>query len=302
MSKRPIYIGVDSGGTKTTGMSFDAEGTFIKAYTTVGANPYDIGLPKSQTIISDCVKQLCPEGTRVEKICIAVAGIGTVTNERLALWADSLGVQQSQLTIVGDAYVAHMGAFAGEDGILVLAGTGAILIARAQERIQRVGGWGHLLGDQGSGYGIALDALRQAVIDSDLERQSTLLKAMKEHYQVTNINELLRCLHNAPKSKIAAFSKRVLDLAARGDNDSCKVLQMHIEVFEQQLKFLQEQGFPPNVSYVGGLFQHDFYMQSFETMLNEIGCYFSPPRLKPVEAAAWVAMNKLELPKAFRMT
>ena len=300
MSTTPIYIGIDSGGTKTVGLGCNEDGETIASYSTVGANPYDVGWDRSYEIFNDCVKQLCPEASQLAKVCISAAGIGSVTAERTATWASTLSLNPSQLYIIGDAYAAHLGAFAGEEGILVLAGTGAIMIARQQDEMIRVGGWGHILGDQGSGYGIALDAIRQSVIDSDLQIDSSLLKAVKSFYNIETITELLDVLHNKPKSTIANFVRTVLDLAQQGDVSSMAILEKHFAVFKQQLSYLKGLSMSSKVSSIGGLFEHSFYLEYFKILLTELELDFQDAIFNPVEAAVQIALNQLDLPRKYQ--
>jgi len=296
MSITPIYIGIDSGGTKTVGVACNQAGKTIASYSTVGANPYDVGWKRSYEIFNNCVEQLTSESTPLVKLCISAAGIGNVNAESILKWSAALDLNPLQLFIIGDAYAAHLGAFAGEEGILVLAGTGAIMIARQQDIMIRVGGWGHIIGDQGSGYGIALDAIRQSVIDSDLYSDSHLLKAVKNFYAIDTIAELLDLLQDTPKATIANFVKEVLDLAQQGDIKSNVIIERHFDVFRQQLKYLKTLSVSPNVSCTGGLFEHVFYQQSFQTLLDELGLEFQKAVFSPVEAAVQLALGNLHLP------
>lgn len=302
MSKTPIYIGIDSGGTKTLGLACNQQGEIVGQYSTVGANPYDVGWERSYEIFNDCVKNLNAESSQLVKLCISAAGIGKVTAESARQWSDALGLKPSQLYIIGDAYAAHLGAFAGDEGTLVLAGTGAIMIARQQDKMIRVGGWGHILGDQGSGYGIALDAIRQSVIDSDLHVDSELLKAVRNFYAVNTVVELLDLLQDKPKSTIAGFVKEVLDLAQKGDAQSVMIIEKHFDVFRQQLSYLKSLSSSSKVSCTGGLFEHAFYRQSFKALLDELNLDFQKAVFTPVEAALQIAMDNLNLPSQYKST
>jgi len=179
------FIAIDSGGTNTRGWVCDKAGNTLKRYLSSGANPKDIGWDKAFAIFKHCILDLL-EGdlSKLECLCITAAGIGDVTKDSSLFWGENLAIESSKIIIVGDAYAAHLGAFAGQDGVMVVAGTGTALVGRKGQQAIRLGGWGHILGDQGSGYAIGLAGIREAVMASDLGQTSALLQAVKKNYNI----------------------------------------------------------------------------------------------------------------------
>jgi N-acetylglucosamine kinase-like BadF-type ATPase len=97
----------------------------------------------------------------VDVICLGLAGFDRPDDRKvLAGWADQ-GQWARQLVMVNDGDLVVAAGTPLGWGVGVIAGTGSIAVGRAQDgRTARAGGWGHLLGDEGSAYGVVLDALR----------------------------------------------------------------------------------------------------------------------------------------------
>ena len=287
------YLAIDSGGTNTRGLACDKNGKLLGHFNGPGANPKDIGWDAAYSIFRDCIHSLLKDDSSLKRICITAAGIGNIAAETPKIWSHPLKIDANKLIIIGDAYAAHLAAFLGADGIMVVAGTGSSLVGRKGRTSLRLGGWGHILGDQGSGYAIGLAGIRQAVIDSDLGSESELLRAIRKHYQIATIQDLLEHIHASPKAAVAGFAKEVLDLAYEGSEASTEIVKNQIQSFRLWFGRFLELDYPPKVSYTGGLFEHSYYLVAFSDLVKEEGLELFPPQLTPLEAAMQVALGKL---------
>ncbi|MEJ9181424.1 BadF/BadG/BcrA/BcrD ATPase family protein, partial [Bacillus thuringiensis] len=159
-------IGVDGGGTKTEAIAFDQNGNEVVRGTSRFGNvliDFDQALLHIMEAINQCQKNLINE--HCVCICLGLAGIsGANTNELTLRLKKKYG---TKIEIFNDAMIAHAAALKGKDGILTIGGTGAICIGKKGEVYQYSGGWGHILGDEGSGYWIALQALKKMTIQFD---------------------------------------------------------------------------------------------------------------------------------------
>jgi N-acetylglucosamine kinase-like BadF-type ATPase len=105
-------------------------------------------------------------------------------------------------------------------GVAVISGTGSIALGRdAQGTLARVGGWGHVLGDEGSGFGIGREALQRAVRAADGRGPATaLLDSILRHWHLPAAESLLELVYPTfDKTSIAALAPLVLALARAGD-------------------------------------------------------------------------------------
>lgn len=119
-----------------------------------------------------------------------------------------------------DAEPALAGALGESEGFLLVAGTGSIAYGRARSgRCEWAGGWGHLLGDEGSGFWIALEGIRRGIRSGEgRERPSRLLEAALSHFRLSGVQDLLPFAYERfDKARIASFAPGVLELATRGD-------------------------------------------------------------------------------------
>jgi N-acetylglucosamine kinase-like BadF-type ATPase len=177
---------------------------------------------------------------------------------------------------------------------MVVAGTGTSLVARQGLKSQRLGGWGHILGDQGSGYAIGLAGLRQAVLDNDLGLKTDLLKAVQNCYKINSNQDLLEYIHASPKAAVAKFAKDVLDLAEQHNALCQDIIFKQIQVFKLLFTRFQDLGYPKSISYTGGLFEHTYYLTAFSDLVKEAGLELQAPRLTALEAVMQIALGNLE--------
>lgn len=115
-------------------------------------------------------------------------------------------------------YAEHQAALAAcglyeDEGVAVVAGTGSSAVAYRGGRHVSAGGWGSLLGDEGSGWDIAVNALRAATRSHDGAgpKSEPLERAVKEHFGVSNLWDLVRLAYRdgVPRARIAALCERL---------------------------------------------------------------------------------------------
>lgn len=257
-----LYIGIDGGGTRTTAVAIDGEGREL-ARLHGGA-----GLVRSTdpTAGAAALADLAERTLRAAgaappavSICCALAGAGR-EKDRLALAA---ALQREAITerirIVTDLDAAFHDAFGNGPGILLIAGTGSIAFGRtARGRTARVGGWGSLLGDEGSGYALGLAALRASLRAYDGRGEPTsLLPTIMRRLLLDSADELIHWAAAATKAEIAALAPTVIDAAAAGDPVArrCRDLAAHelVEHLRTLASTLAPWSEPPLLALAGGL-------------------------------------------------
>jgi N-acetylglucosamine kinase-like BadF-type ATPase len=119
-----------------------------------------------------------------------------------------------------DAEAALVGALGDAEGFLLIAGTGSIAYGRARDGTQvRSGGWGHILGDEGSAYRISLDAVARSLRSLEgRDMPTTLLSEALSFFEVDEPADLIRVFYNDfDKAAIARFARVVCKARDRGD-------------------------------------------------------------------------------------
>ena len=127
-----------------------------------------------------------------------------------------------------DASIALLGALGGADGVVVIAGTGSIAYGLRDEQSTRVGGWGYLLGDEGSAFWISLCALQHVMwsFDGRAGRDQVLSETAYDYFQVPDAAQLIPLVYRTPLDRglIGGFSREVTRLANEGHSLSQETL------------------------------------------------------------------------------
>ncbi len=210
-------IGVDAGGTKTIAVVYNLEGFRLAAFSTGPGNLTAGGDAARENLVAAVAGALAAVPGTCEFIGVGMAGFDPlVTPEAVrTLLEDRFGVPT---LAVDDGQLALCAAHGLGDGIIVIAGTGSIAYGRRDGQLARRGGWGHLLGDRGSGWAIAADGVRQALQDDDDGLpQSDLTKALLATAGLDRLRPLLEMTYRQPKGDLAALAATVAAQAGAGD-------------------------------------------------------------------------------------
>ncbi|MDI6767000.1 MAG: BadF/BadG/BcrA/BcrD ATPase family protein, partial [Bacteroidota bacterium] len=166
---RRYVIGIDGGGTKTNALIVGQDGT---VFAECNAGPtqiqtFGVKLVAASLfdLIRECCKKIDCKPENLQSIIMGIAGAGR-SSDRVDLTDTLLSLSLKKkfplknITVETDAWIALEAAFAGGAGVVVIAGTGSIALYRTEDgKLLRAGGWGNILGDEGSGYAVARDAL-----------------------------------------------------------------------------------------------------------------------------------------------
>jgi glucosamine kinase len=188
-----------------------------------------------------------------------MAGAGR-EDARLALEAALAGAGLAERVGVGtDVEAAFQDAFGDGPGLLLMAGTGSIAWGRAEDgRVARVGGWGWLLGDEGSGYAIGVEAMKRVARSADGRAPVTRLSAaLLERLGLRDPEELIAWSGTAPRAAVAALVPDIHAAAIAGDAAAAEILETAVEALEAHVLTLLGTLGPwrrsPTVALGGGL-------------------------------------------------
>src|SRR6266567_523551 len=181
------------------------------------------------------------------------------------------------------------------DGIVVNAGSGSSVTGRRGDRIERAGGWGHILGDAGGGYFLSIQALRQVLREHDLHHSEMQFTTKILHaLSLNNFDELVRWVQTADKMEIAMLAPVVFETATGGDarmmeiiEEGTRALCEYTEAVASRLHLLA-----PKVALIGGLFYRDsIYTHAYRRKLkkNLPDARVATAERAPELGAAWLA-------------
>lgn len=258
----PLFVGVDGGATRARALVVDARGTVL-ARREGGAA---IVRPEDPTAAAATVAALTRAtlddvypGAIAGVLCCALAGARREIEQgavRAHLEAAQLA---GRILVVTDAEAALHDAFGGSAGILLIGGTGSVAWGRAEDgRTARVGGWGHLLGDEGSAYAVGLAALRSVVRVHDGRAPASRLHArVLEHTGSGAATDLVSWTVHATKAEIAALSRVVAAEAAAGDARAAAIIAEAVAALVELAGALHERLAPwtraAEIAVTGGL-------------------------------------------------
>jgi len=291
-----LVLGVDGGGSKTLLFVADREGSVIHAAIAHGSNPVDNADWRGE--FAQLARGAAPYAGR---IAAGVIGVGSY-RESPTVDAKVSGTLTAlfpfAIDIENDVYLAHDAAFLGEPGVLLLAGTGSMVVARgADGTLHRVGGWGHLFGDEGSAFWIGREALSLATRTLDGRANShTLTAAIVAELvpagsmgTVGILDWAARLSH--PRSSIAALSRVVARCAENGDADALALIKRSADFLAEHVQSgrrvsgLADDG---AWSLLGGLASNHLMRNQLVVRLGPL----TSPKLPPCGGALWRAARK----------
>lgn len=220
-------IGIDGGGTKTDCAIADLSGKIIQQSSGKPSNFLIIGVKETVrnifALIEENIFALEGDFSDVKQIVIGVAGAGREEDAKLLEkgfkdFADEEGIHFKGVKVISDAHIALEGAFPDSAGCILIAGTGSILFGKDEKGvIHRVGGFGRLIGDEGSGYSIGRKALNAVSKSSDGRGEETLIsELLNSKMNSGSANAIINKVYNE-KLDVASVAKIVIEAAEEGD-------------------------------------------------------------------------------------
>jgi len=290
-----IIGGIDAGGTTTKCILMNENGELLAESKAGPANYQVTGLTNVIQEIRKALNLVCKKAgiNEIDILGIGMAGIGCqedirrVKNNLLPL------NQVRNCFITNDGEIAVLGAYAGEPGIVVISGTGSIIYGLKENGVTvRVGGWGPILGDEGSGFWIGLKAL-QAIIKTEEGRciNTSLSNILMNSFNINNLKELVSFVYQdkLPREKIASLAPLVIENMANGDQvakqiieKGCDELILMIKVIAKKLNYQKKE-----IAVTGGLFNNSPFYDLFSYKLKKMSNYKT---IKPLYPAVYGAI------------
>jgi len=242
-------------------------------------------------------------GFELKAVCLGLTGVFIPGKRDAAVHALHEVFSGIPVLVVSDTVTAWAGAHEGKDGVVVIGGTGSVAYGRSGDREVRKGGFGYLLGDEGSGFKTAAAAVSAALHDADGTGPSTSLTAVVARY--FNVDDVRKApgkvySENIPVDRIAALCPMISEEADKGDEEAKRLLTKSGRdlglLAAAALRDLGPKG--KRVSYVGGVFKAgEPLLRPFrERILAEIpDAVIVPPVHNPSIGAgilAWARVRK----------
>ncbi len=256
-----FVLGVDGGATKTLAAVLDLESRAIHLGRGGPSNEDAVGAAAAvQALLVASEEALGRAGITSERLGAGVLAVAGTDTEDLAQNVRS--ARADNWIVVNDVVAAWATATGGGPGVAAIAGTGSNVFGVGPDgRGWRAGGWGHLLGDEGSGYWLGVQSIKAALRDREGSGPATALSdAAPAFFEQPSVEAVAARVYSKPltKGEIAAFGIETAKLAERGDAVARALYERGAnELGEQILAVIRETGlqgdFP--VGLIGSAFK-----------------------------------------------
>jgi glucosamine kinase len=263
-------LGVDGGGTKTSGILAERSGAILARERGEGSNQNVIGIDSAAVNLAALIAGLAKKaGRQVSDIGSAVLGLAgagaekdrEVLTDAIQARLRVMGLPRIPLSIKSDGRIALEGAFNGGPGIVAVAGTGSVVMGKSPDGTTlSIGGWGRVVGDEGSGYSIGLEAIRAVSREIDGRGDSGPLRdAISSRFGLGTRERIIAAVYRE-KFDIPSIAPLVLAAAEAGDHVALGILSRAASEFAPQIvaavRRLGLEG-GTGIVMIGGLIDHD---------------------------------------------
>jgi N-acetylglucosamine kinase-like BadF-type ATPase len=212
-------LGIDGGATKTLAAVLDFEQRAIHLAHAGPSNEDAVGSRAAVAALLDVAEEAIGRaGIAAEQLAGAVLAVAGTDTDAIVRHVRAV---HDEWIVVNDVVGAWAAATGAQPGIGAISGTGSNVFGVGPDgRAWRVGGWGHLLGDEGSGYWLGVESIRAALHDRDGSGpQTALSEAVVEFFGTSSVEAVASLVYSKPlsKSEIAAFTVETCRLAEQGD-------------------------------------------------------------------------------------
>lgn len=230
-----IFLGIDGGGTGTRAVLVNETGTVLGQGEAGPSNYHNVGLVKAAENMKLATEKAWKKSgipfRPADRAFLGCAGVkSSLDTTRMTSVAEQANLAPAgEIITRNDIYNALSGGLAGRPGIALIGGTGNNCLGQDSEgNTFMCGGWGWLLDDEGSGFGLALAAMREAVRAADRRKKSTrLLPSVLAFLGLSEPEEILARLYvdSWQPDELAAFAPVVIRLASEGDETARAIME-----------------------------------------------------------------------------
>jgi len=294
-------IGIDGGGTKTKLLLTDTVGNLIIQKEGGSSNINDVGIESVKNVLNELalssVEEAGESQSNCVSLCIGLAGAGRAVEKEAVNAVLRQAGFDCTMYVTDDAETALYGGLDGNAGIIVISGTGSICLGRNDKGEKyRCGGWGYIIGDEGSGYEIGKSILTAIVRGYDGRvPQTALAETVLKHLKLSSPEDLVNYVYrsNVGKKDIASLSV-FIDAGCDMQDDASQRIIKHCarELYLMILTVIRKLGFSNgfDICTGGGALDGSRYLK--ESLTNLIKQSYPEVRMiRMRKDAAWGAVR-----------
>lgn len=254
LDQAPLFVGIDGGGSKCLAIIYQQDkilGTGVAG----PANPYHGFEQSIDSVISATQKALIDAELAPQKIHDLVAGVGLAgvnlphLFDKVSKWDHPFKV----MFLTTDLHIACLGSHQGEDGAVIITGTGSCGFSGSGEQPLVVGAHGFPHGDKGSGAWLGFSAIEHVLLAMDgLAEQTVLTEKVSEVLGCSNDLELVAAISGQKSGFFAKLARSVFDAADNDDQVAMNIVKDGAGYISELARKLWQTN-PGRMSIIGGL-------------------------------------------------
>lgn len=304
-------LGIDGGGTKTKGVIANARGAVMAEASVGPTNPNSVERKSVENELIALMTSLENENHeifhQINGVFAGMSGVRDIAAKKdMEQLIASLFKNPMNVSVDNDAVIALYSGTLGTSGIVQVAGTGSITYGINEHgKHDRIGGWGHLIGELGSGYGIGKDALEKSFLAYDgVASKTGLMERICDFFNKASLPDILPDVYQAEnvKEQVASLSKLVIDAADNGDDVAKEIILKHgLYIGESIVSMINKLFISQNnkinnlpIVLTGGLFNRlDLFEASIRDKLSQaqMDANLIIPSIEPVGGAVVAALQ-----------
>ncbi|CCQ11789.1 N-acetylglucosamine kinase of eukaryotic type [Pseudoalteromonas luteoviolacea B = ATCC 29581] len=250
-----LFIGIDGGGTKCRATIYSFEKGVLGTGLGGPANPLHGFERALESIMLSTQLAMQDAGLKLESVHDLYAGLGLAgvnlpqLYDRITQWDHPF----KQMFLTTDLHTACIGAHEGNDGAVIITGTGSCGFSIVNGQTINLGGHGFAQGDKGSGAWMGLEAVKAVLESMDgLAEKTALSEVLQEHFQTRTAMGIAEHMAGQPSSAYAKLARYVFNAADQGDCVAREIVVNGADYISRlALKLLETD--PPRLSMIGGL-------------------------------------------------
>jgi N-acetylglucosamine kinase-like BadF-type ATPase len=295
-------LGIDAGATKTVCLLANDQGTIVAEGRGPGANLHTAGELAVEKVLHEVMETAVGDrDVTPAAICLGIAGVDREDEARTVRAIMRRIGHKSRTLVVNDALIALVAGAGDEPGIVIVCGTGSIAYGRnSTGEAARAGGWGHMIGDEGSGYWIGREALAAVMRAGDGRGPDTRLTAeILAHFDLDDLSRLPGIVYDRaqPRMSVASLGPLVQRASEEGDAVAARILERAAEELVLAARSvasrLEMRGDPFAFYLAGGIFRVVPWLAvELPRRLVEVAprCRVELLEKEPAEGAVWLAL------------
>ncbi|TQR20799.1 N-acetylglucosamine kinase [Psychrobacillus vulpis] len=305
-------LGIDGGGTTTSAVIADENGNIYSQLIVGRSNPTAMTKQEFEKVIQDVLLNIQSQNPNVfnELSCCyaGMAGVGEGNYEGMLQHALQRYLpSKTEILIANDAVNALYSGTLGSEGIVQIAGTGAITVGiNEQHELFRTAGWGYIFDDEGSGYDLGIGVIKAVFKAFDGRGLATsLTNRLISHFNVSSVPDIIEKVYGGehPRSIIAPLSVYAVEEALNNDvmaqliiQKACEDLFISIKACHSKMKLKDKETM---VVLSGGVFlEADLFIPKLEKLakISQLNISFMKPLIPPAGGAIIAGLISLKAP------